>query len=788
MKTGSLISSRLRPLSLLCLFGALVVASSAQTITVDNEDAEFSLLSGEWSTGTYGTPWGSYYHWAMTTGVGEASASAEWRPDLPVSGYYYVSVYYVPGTNRAEDAPFTVHHAGGDTLVEINQQINGETWVQLGAFSFNAGTSGSVELSNDAGASVVIADAVRFEAAVTTVELAMLVNPPGWGTTTPAPGGPYAQYLNEVVPISAEAYEGYSFHHWEVTAGAAVTDPSSPDTTVVMDEDKTVRAVFVAGGSPSEEFRGFWADAFHVGFKSTSQIDDMITRALSGNYNAILPEIMAYQDSGSSAHGAYWDSAIVPQATDISGGIDPLAYLVQEAHANGLEVHPWLVTFRASSSWPPSGNTTLANHPEWIMVTEDNIGDGPQPTNGKYELDPGCPGVQEYLLSIVRELVTNYDIDGIHWDYIRYTDSTSGYPAYTWFDDSGLARFKRISGYSGTPSPTYGAWCDFRRREITELIRRVQVEIATNTNNPQQPLRHSAALVTWGNAPSSFESTSSWAVFQNWREWTEQGYLDTAIPMTYYDYDTYPLWYQNWVDASVGWSYDRHCVIGPGVYLNDFEDSLVEIEYTRSAGADGVCTYSYADTNSGSSEWEWYTDWAPEVFDEPAATPEMTWRDPLTTSEGNVYGRVTDGATGEPIDDAEIELDGSAVAYTDGNGFFVITRIGGSTAGVPVAITATYSGYADVTRSAVLVTCAGYTEANLAFGDWRNGDYDVDGDVDGDDFAQFEVYLTGPDQGPPAPGGDLFDFDFDDDIDLHDFRDMQRDTGSSPPRGYGAAR
>lgn len=765
-----------------CTFGP---RAAAQTITVDNEDPEFTILYGDWSTGDYGQPHGEYYNWATTTADGGDPAEVEWRPSLPASGAYYVSIWYVPGTNRAADAVFTIHHASGSTPVVVNQQIYGETWYELGTFNFNVGAAGHVTLHNDAGPHVVIADAVRFTPATTTVELTMEANPPEWGTTLPAPGGPYTYYLGEVVPISAEGYSGYEFHHWTVSAGSPVASPSSAVTTVTMDQDKTVTAVFVEESAVEPEFRGFWADAFHEGFKSQTQIDDMIARAVTGNYNAILPEVMAFQDFSDTydGHGAYWDSDIVPMAHDIVGDdFDPLAYMVAQAHANGLEVHPWLVAFRVCRQydWSPAGNSILADHPEWFMVKRADAGggirwldDGNPDNTDYYVLDPGSPDVQEYLISIVRELVTNYEIDGIHWDYIRYTQTDAGYPTYNSYDNSGLARFQAITGYSGTPSTDYGPWNDFRRRGITELVRRAQTATAT-ANNPRQPLRHTAALITWGNAPSNFEDTSSWARFQNWREWMEEGYLDAGIPMTYYDWDVYSGYYMNWVDQELIWRYSRHIFVGPGIYLNSLDDSVVEIDYARTAGADGICTYSYADTSGSRTDWSWYAYVAANAFDEPVPTPPMTWRNPLTTTRGNIYGRVTDGLTGEPIDDATVSVNGFPLVQTDGSGFYIITRITVASGGAPLPIGATYPGYPDVVRPAVLVERAGYTEANLALGDWLAGDYDVDGDVDFDDFLRFKPSLTGPDNGPPPAGGDLFDFDVDNDVDLTDFSVFQQ--------------
>jgi uncharacterized lipoprotein YddW (UPF0748 family) len=756
--------------------GATLAAAPAQIVIVDNSDPEFTILYGDWSTGAYGSPYGADYNWALTSDSGADPAEAEWRPDLPTAGVYSVAIWYVPGSNRANNAPFTVHHAAGTTTVAVDQQINGETWFELGPFGFDAGTGGYVTLHNDANPAVVIADAVRFTLAGTTVELTMAGNPPGWGTTQPAPGGPYGYDFYETVPISAEAYSGYEFQYWTVSGGAPVADPSGPDTTVVMDQDKTVTAVFVEAGAGGEEFRGFWADAFHIGFKSAADVDDMIARAVIGNYNAIVPEVLAYQDYSDvySGHGAYWDSDIVPMAHDIEGaGFDPLAYMVEQAHANGLEVHPWLVAFRVSTSWPPAGNATLTAHPEWLMVPRGSIGDGPTPISGKYTLDPGSPDVQEYLMSIVRELVTNYAVDGIHWDYIRYTTTDAGYPADESYTRSGLARFAEITGYGGIPDIDYGPWNDFRRREVTEVVRRAQVEMATISSNPRQPLRHTAALITWGDAPSDFENTSAWARFQNWREWMEEGYLDAGIPMTYYDYDVYPSWYRNWVDQEMLWRYDRHLFVGPGIYLNSFENSVVEIEYARDAGADGLCTYSYAST-TGSRDWNWYPYVGGTAFSQPATAPPMPWREVTTATEGYVHGRVTDGSTGEPVDDATVQVNGFPVVQTDGNGFYVITHMSAGPDGTSFPLSASDDAYAeDAQRPAVLIERAQYTEANFALGTWLPGDYDVDADVDFDDFAHLEPALTGPDNGPPPAGGDLFDFDRDGDVDLTDFAVFQ---------------
>lgn len=135
----------------------------SQTIIVDNTHSEFSVLSSSWSSGTSAPGhWATGYRFRDSTGSGAGIGAVEWRPDLPINDTYNVAVYYPEGTNRSNNVTFTVHHSGGSTPVMVNQQINGGTWNLLGLFSFNAGTTGSVELDNDANAGVVMADAVRF--------------------------------------------------------------------------------------------------------------------------------------------------------------------------------------------------------------------------------------------------------------------------------------------------------------------------------------------------------------------------------------------------------------------------------------------------------------------------------------------------------------------------------------------------------------------------------------------------------------------------------------------------
>ena len=137
-------------------------------IVVDNDDP--GPGAGYFETGVWTTTLhtgkgyaGTDYRWTEAA-TGSATATAVWTATLPSDGRYAVYVWYRPDTDRASDAQYTVHHAGGETTVVVDQQHHGITWRYLGTYGFRAGEEARVMLSNLSSESgrVVIADAVRF--------------------------------------------------------------------------------------------------------------------------------------------------------------------------------------------------------------------------------------------------------------------------------------------------------------------------------------------------------------------------------------------------------------------------------------------------------------------------------------------------------------------------------------------------------------------------------------------------------------------------------------------------
>ena len=94
--------------------------------------------------------------------AGSGANTATWTPLIFEAGYYNVYARWAAHTNRASDAPFTIHYDGGSETIDIDQRRYNGVWVLLGTYPFAAGTSGSVVLSDDANG-YLNADAIKWE-------------------------------------------------------------------------------------------------------------------------------------------------------------------------------------------------------------------------------------------------------------------------------------------------------------------------------------------------------------------------------------------------------------------------------------------------------------------------------------------------------------------------------------------------------------------------------------------------------------------------------------------------
>jgi len=435
----------------------------------------------------------------------------------------------------------------------------------------------------------------------------------------------------------------------------------------------------VLSWAQAPELRGWWVDTFHAGLRNASEVAQLVAHARAGNFNALFVEVRKRGD-------AYYNSAFEPKAADVTPqSFDPLAELLRLAHDTSggkqrLEVHAWIVTYNiwnSQNGQPPQAAHPYRLHPDWL--TQDNTGakwDG-----ANYAFDPAHPAVQEHTFNVALDLVTRYAVDGLHFDYVRYAGREWGYHPVA------LERFRRIYGRTGTPSPEDNAWRQFRRDQVTALVRRVYLASAA----VKPAVKVSAATITFApGITSTAQWTSSAAytdVLQDWRAWMQEGILDLNVPMAYFRQPQNGADWSAWSTFAKNHRYARHIAPGAAIYLNTPADSLRQLRSTRTAAAqgpaDGVVLYSYAvPASDGTTRAQFLNhltaglpgDVNPPLFAARVEAPVMPWK--LAATSGHLLARVTDD-TGNGADGVRVTFSGAVnrTVTTDANGWFGLVDV-----------------------------------------------------------------------------------------------------------------
>lgn len=157
----------------------------------------------------------------------------------------------------------------------------------------------------------------------------------------------------------------------------------------------------VAAFADSAQHRGIWLHPEQ--FKTPQLADETIEKIAAAHLNVIYP--LVWHRGGT----AWFKSSLSPMAADVPEGFDPLGYLVKNAHARGIDVHAWFV---CGASGAAASSGVFARHPEWRQQ-EGRAGGTPW-----YDL--GRPEVRKFECDVMLECVKNYELDGLHLDYIRY--------------------------------------------------------------------------------------------------------------------------------------------------------------------------------------------------------------------------------------------------------------------------------------------------------------------------------------------------------------------------------
>ena len=442
-----------------------------------------------------------------------------------------------------------------------------------------------------------------------------------------------------------------------------------------------ILAALLAGRCAADEFRGVWADAWpsHPGFHNATETTDMVNKAAVGHFNAIAM-------NASNAGFAYF----YPTAPDLeprgSGYVspssyDPLADVIIKAHAQGIKVHAWIVCNDIAPKHYTDPSHVMNAHPDWL--TKDSSGNTTNTDQPDYWLDPGVPDAMTWNYNLCMDVVANYDIDGLHFDFVRYPGPNSGYNAIA------LARFNDEYGRTGQPSTTDTDFSNWRRRQVTDFVKKVYANAVAIKPN----LVISAA--TFGSRSSAISSK-----FQDWDTWMSKGYLDANVPMIYYGPSGNGS-FQTYMADDHAHSHGRHTYIGQGAGSNPISNTITQIGYVRSEGCEGVMCYSYAGTNNESASTStFFSTLGSSTFPTVVNAPAMSWK--TNPTEGILKGTVT-GQGGAAVYNATITVSGQT-DLSDGTGFYALTKLPPATYNATCVASGYISANAEVSIAAGAVT------------------------------------------------------------------------------------
>ena len=316
------------------------------------------------------------------------------------------------------------------------------------------------------------------------------------------------------------------------------------------------------------EFRAFWC---HSPFGVSGMSWDEAIKTLAGNgFNAIVPNMLW-------GGVAYYRSRVLPVAPEVASRGDQLKECVAACKKYGVQCHVWKVCWnmgtRDVDGFPGRMKRLGRTQKSYAGKTMDRWLCPSHAANRKLEVE-----------SMV-EVANKYDVDGVHFDYIRYPGEE-----YC-FCSTCRNRFEKSIGEkvekwpSGVKADTRlrRKWLEFRRDTITSVVATVGDRV--RRTNPK--IKVSAAVF-----PNLTLSRTS--IGQDWGTWCFKEYVDFVCPM---DYKPDTTWFENMVAKQKGWA--GRAGMYPGIGLSTWapDDNVIrlidQVDITRRLNTRGFCIFKY---------------------------------------------------------------------------------------------------------------------------------------------------------------------------------------------------
>lgn len=279
----------------------------------------------------------------------------------------------------------------------------------------------------------------------------------------------------------------------------------------------------VALPQPKREFRGAWLNTvYQEQYARQSTLDNQVYLCLlldklrKAGCNAVIFQVRPQSDAFYASEIETWSKHLTGKAGKApSPEWDPLQFMVEQAHARGMELHAWLNPYRVTLSaneTPPRGHI-YHKHPERFVKYA-----------GKIYFDPAYPENRDYITRIVKDIVKRYDIDAIHLDDYFYPYPVNGkqFP-----DNKSYRKFGKGMNRD-----------NWRRQNVNKLIE--QLHNAITATKPWVRLGISPFGI-WRNKKSDPDGSDTNGL-QNYDDlyadvtlWTRKGWVDYLIPQLYWE-------------------------------------------------------------------------------------------------------------------------------------------------------------------------------------------------------------------------------------------------------------
>lgn len=239
-------------------------------------------------------------------------------------------------------------------------------------------------------------------------------------------------------------------------------------------------------------------------------------------------------------------SRVAPQQNPLTQGWDPLADAVEIAHERNMELHAWMWVFAAGNL---RHNTimgkpdtflgpSLVVNPDWVGYDQNG---SPIPLGQtKPFYDPANPEVRNYLLRLAEEIITQYDVDGLQLDYIRYPFQDPSAERTYGYGDAARREFRRRTGVDPaelTPlvdpwlpraererqQALWNEWETFRIEQVTSFV----AETSKLVRSRRPDITLSAAVFAMP------QQERLQKIQQDWNTWAEEGLVDWIVLMSY---------------------------------------------------------------------------------------------------------------------------------------------------------------------------------------------------------------------------------------------------------------